>query len=137
MVFEPGAAPDDRLAFVAWFSQVVRLRDGHLLPDPTTASPALQRWYEGMTYAFPPTGSTHAGKVEMQEDELAADYRFAPSAVFARFELRVSRKAYPLAMKLARMNRLGFFDASGESATCYTVVNGRFIVAHRGETIPA
>lgn len=45
MVFEPGGAPFDRLAFIAWFSQVARLRDRHLLPDPTTASPALQRWY--------------------------------------------------------------------------------------------
>lgn len=137
MVFEPAAAPDDRIAFIAWFSQVMRLRDGHMLPDPTQASPALQRWYEGMAYAFPPIGSTHAGSVQMKEDEINADYRFAPNAVFARFEWRISRRAYHVAMKLARMNGLGLFDASGESATCYTVVNGRFIVAHRGDTIPA
>lgn len=138
LVFEPGAAPvEDRTAFLAWFSQVVRLRDGHLLSDPAQTSPALQRWYAGMTEAFPHIGSARAGQSEMQEDEINADYRFAPAAVFARFEWQVSRKAYHLAMKHARANGLGFFDASGESALCYTVVNGRFILAHRGDPVLA
>ena len=48
---------------------------------------------------------------------------------------QVSRKAYQVGMKLARIYGLGFFDASGENALCYTWVNGRFILAHRGENI--
>lgn len=137
LVFEPGAAPDDRLAFMAWFSQVVRLRDGHLRTDPERTAPALRNWYEGMTQAFPPIGSDRAGRIEMQEDQLNADYRFSEQAVFARFEWKVSRKAYHLGMKLARMYGLGFFDASGENAMCYTVANGRFVLAHRGDPVAA
>jgi hypothetical protein len=135
LVFAPAAAPGDRIAFIAWFSQVVRLRDGHLLPDPSQTSPALRGWYHGMNEAFPHVGTAAAGRAEMLEDEINADYRFSPDAVFARFEWRVSRKAYHLGMKLARAYGLGFFDASGENAMCYTWVNGRFILAHRGESL--
>lgn len=135
LVFEPTAAPDDRVAFIAWFSQVIRLREGHLLSDPSYASPALRSWYEGMGRAFPHIGTADAGRAEMQEDQINADYRFSPNAIFARFEWQVSRKAYHLAMKLARTYGLGFFDASGDNAMCYTWANGRFVVAHRGESI--
>ena len=137
LVFEPAAAPADRIAFIAWFSQVIRLREGHLLPDPAQASPALRNWYEGMTRAFPHLGTAGADRTEMQEDQINTDYRFSPDAIFARFEWKVSRKAYHLGMKLARTYGLGFFDASADNATCYTWVNGRFVVAHRGESVPA
>lgn len=135
LVFEPAAAPADRMAFIAWFSQVVRLRDGHMLSNPSETSPNLRLWYQGMVEAFPHIGTARAGKAEMQEDDINADYRFSPDAVFARFEWQVSRKAYQVGMKLARIYGLGFFDASGENALCYTWVNGRFILAHRGENI--
>jgi hypothetical protein len=133
LVFEPGIPPDDRVAFIAWFSQVIRLRDGHLAADPTQTSPSLQRWHEGMAEKFPQVGTPRAHRPDAREIDFNADYRFAPHAIFARFEWSVSRKAYHHAMKLARLHGCGFFDASGENAMVYTFVNGRFILAHRGE----
>jgi hypothetical protein len=134
MVFEPGVPPDDRHAFIAWFASVIRLREGHLRTDPLHASPALRGWHEGMSREFPQVGTPRAS-LEVQENERTVDYRFAPAAIFARFEWRVSRKAYHLGMRHARANNLGFFDLSGDSASVYTVVNGRFVVAHRGEAM--
>lgn len=40
-------------------------------------------------------------------------------------------------MRMAKLNGVGFFDASGESAAVYTFVNDRFVVAHRGERLPS
>lgn len=134
LVFEPGAAPvHDRLAFLAWFKQVVRLREGHLASDPARTSPALRGWYEEMTQVFPHVVGGHAGLDD--SDNFKADYRFAPHAVFARFEWPVSRKAHYHAMKHARLKHLGFFDASGETAAAYTFVKGRFMIAHAGDPI--
>ncbi|MEQ1608710.1 MAG: hypothetical protein ABL956_07065 [Hyphomonadaceae bacterium] len=136
MVFEPGAPPEGRPDFIAWFSDVVRLRDGHMSPDPAKASPSLCRWYQGMDRLFPHLGTPRANQPGALEHGRVADYRFAPHAVFATFEWPAWRKAYYVAMRLAKLNGVGFFDASGESATVFTFVNDRFVVAHRGERLP-
>lgn len=136
MVFEPGAAPEDRHAFIAWFSQVVRLREGHMASEPTCTTPRLRDWYADMSAAFP-----HVREMPVRPftgtraDDFATDYRFHPQAVFARFEWKVSRRAYHIGMRHARWHQLGFFDASGESASVYTVANGRLVLAHRGERL--
>lgn len=135
LVFEPSAAPDDRVAVIAWISQVIRLCEGQLLSDPSTASPALRNWYEGMTRAFPHIGTANALPAEMRADQINADYRFSPNAIFARFEWQVSRRAYHLGMRLARAYKLGFFDASAENAACFTWQNGRYVLAHRCESV--
>ncbi len=133
-VFEPGEAPvNDRLAFLAWFKQVVRLREGHLASDPAQTSPALRAWYGQMSQVFPHVVGGHAGLED--SDNFKADYRFAPHAVFARFEWAVSRKAHYHAMKQARLNSLGFFDASGETAAVYAFVQKRFTIAHAGDPL--
>lgn len=136
MVFEPDAPPEDRHAFIGWFSQVVRLREGHMTTEPTDTTPRLREWYRDMSVAFP-----HVREMPVRPltgtrvDDFATDYRFHPQAIFARFEWKVSRKAYHIGIRFARLRGLGFFDASGESASAYTFVNGRFVLAHRGERL--
>lgn len=135
MVFKPGVPPDDRIGFIAWFSQVVRLRDGHMLTDPSVTTPELAGWHRDMSRIFPDV-ATIKFDINTAEEVMAADYRFTQQAVFARFDWQVSRNAYQQGIKLARRYQLGFFDASGEFATVWNVnASGLLQVAHRGETM--
>lgn len=135
MVFTPGVPPADRLGFIAWFSQVVRLRDGHMVNDPSLATPELAAWHQEMSRLFPPVATVRFTS-NTSEEVMAADYRFAPDAIFARFDWQVSRNAYRRGLKLARQHQLGFFDASGDFATVWNVNgSGLLQVAHRGETM--
>ena len=135
MVFTPGVPPPDRLGFIAWFSQVVRLRDGHMANDPSLAPPELAVWHRDMSRLFPSVPTVRF-RSNSAEEVMAADYRFSPDAIFARFDWQVSRNAYRQALKFARQHQIGFFDASGEFATVWNVNGaGLLQVAHRGETM--
>jgi len=136
MVFEPGAPPSDREGFLIWFRGTVRLQDGHLTTDPSIASPALRAWYRDMKTVYAPVSGPDVPADFAGDDERNTDYRFADSAIFARFGWEVSRKAYRKAMKLAQLHGLGLFDASGDTAAVWTATgDDRFLISHRGEKI--
>jgi hypothetical protein len=136
LAFRPGVAPADRVDFIAWFSQVVRLRDGHLRDDPSQTDAALRAWHADMEKAFPsqPPRDPHA---DVDEDAIiGADYRFGPDVVFARLDWRQSRRAQTLALKLARNHLVGLFDAGAERAPVWTVTSsGGFQLLHRDERL--
>lgn len=140
LAFKPGAQPADRVDFIAWFAQVVRLRDGHLRADPAETDPALLAWQRDMSRVFPsqPTRLRASAQAPAESDDelMGADYRFGPQVVYARLDWRLSRKAQAHALKLARQHHVGLFDASGDRGAVWTVMpDGQFLLAHRGETI--
>jgi hypothetical protein len=134
LVFKPGVPPDDRVGFISWFAQVVRLRDGHLRADPSGTDPRLIGWQRDMERMFP-CSPIRFGRTPDTEDEIiGADYRFGPDVVFARLDWRLSRKAQAHGLKLARTHSIGFFDAGAERAPVWTVTPaGAFQMAHREE----
>ncbi len=131
MVFESGVAPSDRTEFLAWYSQVMRLRDGHLGVDPRVTTPRLQAWHRDMARKFPGV----SGPISSDATSGACgDYRFAEKAVVVRFDWEVSRKARYAAQKLAREHQVAFFDASGDGSPVWEVrSDGGHYLAHSGE----
>jgi hypothetical protein len=136
MVFDPDTPPSERDGFLSWFFRTIRLQDGHLTVNPSIAAPALLDWYRDMKVAYPPVAGPDAPEIADRDDTSRTDYRFADTAVFARFDWDVSRQAYRRAMKLAHLHNVGFFDVSGEQAWVWMPAPGdRFIVAHCGDKV--
>ena len=136
LAFRPGAAPEDRADFVAWFAQVVRLRDGHLSADPTQTWAPLAAWQRDMNREFSTRARRPIGAPVDPDDEIMpADYRFGADIVYARLDWRLSRKAQLVALKLARTHMVGLFEAGGERASVWSVTGGVFQLAHRGEAV--
>jgi hypothetical protein len=137
MVFDPAVAPRERGAFIMWFNSVVRLQEGHMLPDPAIANPVVRAWYQETSRAFPQSlGPTMAHHQEERWAEFLTEYRFAEHAVFARFQWEVSRHAYRKAVKIARTLQVGFFDISGDEAAVWIPFEGgRYGIIHRGEPL--
>ncbi|MBI1362070.1 MAG: hypothetical protein GC155_17475 [Alphaproteobacteria bacterium] len=138
VVFESGAAPEDRAEFLAWYTEAARLGDCILSSDPATTSPHLRAWYRNMIEQFPPIDGPDAVWIGDRDNQCVADYRFTPVAVFVAFQWEASRHAHRQAIKLARNHRVGFFDASGEDTAVWGMSSkGAYTILHRNTAKPA
>jgi hypothetical protein len=134
VIFEPAAPPADRNGFLVWYTEVARLGDGSLACDPAATAPVLRAWYRDMIKAFPALAAPAYREVD---DELSAEYRFGPSAIFASFQWEVSRKVQLQALRLARSYGVGLFDASGATCAVWGPTDrGYYGVVHRSEAQP-
>lgn len=62
MVFDLTAAPEDKVAFEAWFDRQVNWSESHDYEDPAVATPALQAWFHEMRKALPAMRGPFASK---------------------------------------------------------------------------
>jgi hypothetical protein len=129
VVFDPAAPPGDRVGFLAWYADVARMGDGRSAQDPAACSAALQAWYGDIVKLFPAISGPDA-----YDNKNAAEYRFAPTAIFAGFQWEASRQALMRASMLARVHNVGFFDASGDTAAVWGPSDkGVYKLIHKSE----
>lgn len=136
MVFEPGAAPAKRPAFLDWYDEQTEWGDDRAYDDPAVSAPALQAFYADMVAAFPvmPPAASASERDSEQESEQnsGTDYTIGPSLIYMSF-LDWDRidQAHETVVRLAARHALGFFDVSSDLAEVWLPDNkGGLRIAH-------
>ena len=130
IVFEPDAAPRDRMEFLDWIKDAAR-EDGGARSGPPSASPALWAWRNDMFEAFPASDGPRAFDPYSTLATRNATYRLVRHAIIAGFHWEASGAALFQVKKLVQKHRLGFFDASGEARPVWMVSRRRrFEIVH-------
>lgn len=110
MVFEAGAAPRERSAFLNWYRQQTRWSEPHGYNNPHVPSPALRAWFLEMIKTFPPMNGPLAS--EDVDDSKVTDYSVGQTVIYAAFAWSQAEMAYQHMFELAAKHYVGFFDVS-------------------------
>jgi len=119
MVFEPSAAPKDKAAFEAWYSEQVKWSEGHSYNDPSVTSPALQSWFDDMRKNYPPMNGPFAmsneewDKLDSESQAYVTDYSIGKFIIYAGFRWSVADEAEKSALRAADLHGVGLYDVSG------------------------
>ncbi|MCF4165013.1 hypothetical protein L2U69_05090 [Zavarzinia compransoris] len=139
MVFEPGAVPSERRAFLDWYDRVME-EEGDFDPfDPATTAPGLRAWYFDMLERFPAMNGPQA----VAEDDPAFDtpwitgYSFSPHAIYVDFRWDVAEQAYKHGLALAAKHDVGFYDVSDPNGAVWLPQGRAYRIAHaEGDAAP-
>jgi hypothetical protein len=112
MVFDPEAAPRDRQAFRAWFSQQAEWGEDHDYGDPVVTTPRLCNWYEAIRRDYPNMNGPDAAADD--DIDRSADYSIGKLMIYAAFPWSLAEDVYPRARELAVECEVGFYDVSGD-----------------------
>lgn len=120
MVFDPGHAPSERKAFLAWWQQVSQWsEEGHDYNNPDLTTAALRTWFMDMITEFPPMNGPYA-KTELPEDEATAtDYTIGKTVIYAGFAWSKSEQAAEAVARFAQRHKLGIFGVSSPDGQVY------------------
>jgi hypothetical protein len=122
MVFDLGAAPPGREAFLDWYDGQTQWTEDHAYDDPAVATPALRAFYLDMLAAFP-VGAERPGGDD--DDELSGtDYTVGKSLIYMSFAWDQVDQAHEAVFRLAARHGLGFFDVSSDLAETW-VADGK------------
>jgi hypothetical protein len=114
MVFDPAAAPDNRVEFLAWFNQQTEWTENLDYNDPDNLSPVLRSWFMDFIQTFPPMNGPLAG--DDYDDPHVTDYSLARGLVYAAFAWSQCELAYRHMFQTAAKHKIGFFNASSSEA---------------------
>jgi hypothetical protein len=131
VVFEPAAAPHERVVFMDWYAQQTEWKEGHTYDDPTVSSPSLRAWFMEMIQQFPPMNGPLSRR-DLPEKDLATetDYSIGTNVIYAAFARSFVGKAYTVMFELAQKHGIGFYDVSDDGDVWFPV-NGKLVVAFR------
>lgn len=136
MVFEPGAAPQERQQFLDWYQGLTQWSEGHDYNDPANSSVTLQGWYRDMISRFPAMN----GPDGVSDDDPALDsglvtgYTCARTAIYLDFRWSVAREAYDQTLTAAAIHRIGFFDVSADDGTVWFPTADGYRILHGGNS---
>lgn len=119
MVFDPGAAPPSKEAFLAWYHELTEWKDERDYDDPAGCSESLRAWYFEMLREYPALNGPHAGGMQIPDDPKRTDYCLAGAAIYACFRWSQARPARVRVIELAKKHRVGFFDVGNEPTTIW------------------
>jgi len=128
MVFEPGAAPAKRPAFLDWYDQHTDWNEDGTYDDPAASAPSLQAFHADMLKAFPAMSAPPM----LSGEESGTDYTIAPSLIYISFhDWDKIDQAHDTVFRLAGKHALGFFDVSSDLAEVWVPDNkGGLRIAH-------
>ena len=112
MVFDPGAAPIDREAFLAWYNSH---SDEDEIFNPTRSdfsTPQLRLWLEEILETFPAMNGPFATIDSDVDDPHLTDYGIGRTHIYACFSWSLAESAYKLVMALAEKYGIAVFDVS-------------------------
>lgn len=111
MVFDPAAAPRNRVSFLAWYGKQVDWPEDDSPYDPETSPPNLRSWYEAMVTHWPNMQEVDDDHVD---DPRITGYTFGPHAIYMDFRWSVADEAYDATRHSAVECGIGFYDVSGD-----------------------
>jgi len=127
LVFHPGAAPQERAAFLAWWKEQSRWAEGHAYDDPAVTTPALRAWFLEAIETFP----AMSGPYGRPDDARSAHYSVGTVVIYVAFAWTNAEQARALTFALAEKHGLGFFDASsGLSGVWLPDGAGKLVLQH-------
>jgi hypothetical protein len=112
MVFNPEAAPETQVDFMAWYTAQTDWTEGHKYDNPENTTPELRSWLLEMAQTFPDLNGTDA--TDDHTSEYETDYSIGHSVIYAAFSWSLSKEAYEMAYRLAQKYQVGFYDPSFE-----------------------
>jgi hypothetical protein len=119
LVFAADRTPKEREDFLEWWDETSEWSEDHGYDDPKVSTPELRAWFMEMIETFPAMNGPFSSE-ELPEDESSAtDYSVGIDAIYAAFSWSKAEEAYEHMFKLAAKHRLGFFDASSETAAVW------------------
>lgn len=124
MVFDPGAAPRTRDAFLAWYQTETTWSETHRYDDPVVTTPALRAWFDAMAERFPPMNGPFASG---RDGASVTDYSVGTKIVYAAFAWSVANEAREAVCSLAARHGVGVFDVSSDE--------GRVLVPEGGALV--
>ena len=110
MVFEPSAAPRDRVSFMAWYDKQMQWSEDHRYDDPEVTSKRLQAWFQEMIHSYPPMCGPLA--CDDVDDPKVTHYSIGRDVIYAAFSWSCAEDAYAAMRRLALQHKVGFFDVS-------------------------
>ena len=132
MVFDPAAAPRDRMQFLAWYETQTEWQESHGYNNPDIPAPALIRWFREIITTFPPMNGPLAS--DDPDDPKVTDYSLGRSVIYAAFAWSEAETAFKHVKELAAKHGIGFFDVSGEDGDIWwPVPEWKFSCESRGE----
>ncbi len=131
MVFEPAAAPSDRVGFLAWYHRQTEWGEGHDYNDPANTSEKLRAWFLDFIKTFPAMNGPYAS--EDIDDPKVSDYSIGHYAIYVAFAWSELEAAYDAMFRSARTLGLGFFDVSADDGEVWLPdADGNYVHAHGG-----
>ena len=112
LAFESTAAPRERSAFRAWWTEQSQWTESHGYADPTVSSPSLRQWYAEITQTYP-----NMNGPDVNDDEVSdrhTDYSIGTVVIYGAFAWSEAEEVYPLFRSLAVKHGVGFYDVSGD-----------------------
>jgi hypothetical protein len=123
MVFEPEAAPQNHVAFMAWYFRLTKWNDGPY-NDPVQTSVRLRAWVHDMQRKYPDMNSPEAALHLKDDESVLGDYSIGRQFVYAGFAWSKSVDAAHEAERLAQLHGVGLFDVSSGGEEVWLPRNG-------------
>ena len=132
MVFEPDAAPNEYVDFLAWFAEQMACGEDHGYDNPAETSEQLRAWLRDMVKVFPSGADPffEDEPVGLEEDSYSG-YSIGRQMIYATFVTGEIARA--TAIDLAGRHGLGVFEPSSEAHELWRPEAGRLVLTHRQE----
>jgi hypothetical protein len=124
MVFDVGAAPRDREAFLEWYDGQTEWNDPDGYDDPSRCSPELKAWFFEFIEKYPPMNGPLSPKEWPEDDSRVADYSLGTAVIYIAFAWSVAEDAFEDTKLLAAKHGVGFFNVSSDTSDVW-VPDGR------------
>jgi hypothetical protein len=123
MVFNSNTAPKSELDFLEWYEKQAEWNEDHSYDDPKVTSIELKNWFTEMIIEFPALNGPYAppdidDRID-EDGDIIADYSIGNDVIYVAFRWEVVESAYPKMLELAKVHKVGFFDASGDGVIMF------------------
>jgi hypothetical protein len=114
MVFEPGSAPKTHTAFIAWYHEQTKWKEGHSYADPAISSRRLQALFSEVRPYFPSEDGPFDDRNLPSGDRSISAHTFGHHFMYAEFAWSRAIIATEKLKHLACAHGLGLFETSSE-----------------------